>query len=123
MALGKSKFSIYVVPFLETERACTMTSHILIISLFITMCFCILKIWYHQYLIFYQRKCLKKMDMKILLCVFLTPLCQITRAGEFVLPLDSLHKKPYEVLVLGRVQGDIKEALRYARIFMVNVFF
>lgn len=62
------------------------------------------------------------MDMKILLCVFLTPLCQITRAGEFVLPLDSLHKKPYEVLVLGRVQGDIKEALRYARVFMVNVF-
>ncbi|KAK2546231.1 N(6)-adenine-specific methyltransferase METTL4 isoform X1 [Columba livia] len=37
---------------------------------------------------------------------------KITRAGEFVLPLDSLHKKPYEVLVLGRVQGDIKEALR-----------
>lgn len=53
---------------------------------------------------------------------FLTPLCQITRAGEFVLPLDSLHKKPYEVLVLGRVQ-DVKEGLRYARIFMVNVFF
>ncbi|NXL39226.1 METL4 protein, partial [Glaucidium brasilianum] len=37
---------------------------------------------------------------------------KITRAGEFVLPLDSLHKKPYEVLVLGRVQGDMKEALR-----------
>ncbi|NXX52456.1 METL4 protein, partial [Scopus umbretta] len=37
---------------------------------------------------------------------------KITRAGEFVLPLDSLHKKPYEVLVLGQVQGDIKEALR-----------
>ncbi|NWQ78727.1 METL4 protein, partial [Columbina picui] len=37
---------------------------------------------------------------------------KITRAGEFVLPLDSLHKKPYEVLVLGRVQGDIKETLR-----------
>ncbi|KAM9303885.1 N(6)-adenine-specific methyltransferase METTL4 isoform 2-T2 [Morus bassanus] len=36
---------------------------------------------------------------------------KITRAGEFVLPLDSLHKKPYEVLVLGRVQGDIKETL------------
>lgn len=40
-----------------------------------------------------------------------------------MLPLDSLHKKPYEVLVLGRVQGDIKETLRYVRIFMVNVFF
>ncbi|NWX22469.1 METL4 protein, partial [Aegotheles bennettii] len=37
---------------------------------------------------------------------------KITRAGEFVLPLDSLHKKPYEVLLLGRVQGDLKEALR-----------
>ncbi|NWV46832.1 METL4 protein, partial [Daphoenositta chrysoptera] len=37
---------------------------------------------------------------------------KITRAGEFVLPLDSLHKKPYETLVLGRVQGDKKEALR-----------
>ncbi|NXQ94135.1 METL4 protein, partial [Sagittarius serpentarius] len=37
---------------------------------------------------------------------------KITRAGEFVLPLDSLHKKPYEVLVLGRVQGDVKEPLR-----------
>ncbi|NWW54464.1 METL4 protein, partial [Pedionomus torquatus] len=37
---------------------------------------------------------------------------KITRAGQFVLPLDSLHKKPYEVLILGRVQGDVKEALR-----------
>ncbi|NXL00814.1 METL4 protein, partial [Mesembrinibis cayennensis] len=37
---------------------------------------------------------------------------KITRAGEFVLPLDSLHKRPYEVLVLGRVQEDVKEALR-----------
>ncbi|NXT91728.1 METL4 protein, partial [Anhinga rufa] len=37
---------------------------------------------------------------------------KITRAGEFVLPLDSLHKKPYEVLVLGRVQEDIKETVR-----------
>ncbi|XP_008938680.1 PREDICTED: methyltransferase-like protein 4, partial [Merops nubicus] len=37
---------------------------------------------------------------------------KITRAGEFVFPLDSLHKKPYEVLVLGRVQGDVKEAVR-----------
>ncbi|NXR35987.1 METL4 protein, partial [Zosterops hypoxanthus] len=36
---------------------------------------------------------------------------KITTAGEFVLPLDSLHKKPYEVLVLGRVQGDEKEDL------------
>uniref|UniRef100_A0A8C2TAB9 Methyltransferase 4, N6-adenosine n=1 Tax=Coturnix japonica TaxID=93934 RepID=A0A8C2TAB9_COTJA len=37
---------------------------------------------------------------------------KITRYGEFVLPLDSVHKKPYEVLILGRVQGNIKEALR-----------
>ncbi|NXJ08614.1 METL4 protein, partial [Odontophorus gujanensis] len=37
---------------------------------------------------------------------------KITRYGEFVLPLDSFHKKPYEVLILGRVQGNIKEALR-----------
>ncbi|XP_057894513.1 N(6)-adenine-specific methyltransferase METTL4 isoform X1 [Melospiza georgiana] len=37
---------------------------------------------------------------------------KITTAGEFVLPLDSLHKKPYEVLILGRVQGNVKEALR-----------
>ncbi|XP_065524147.1 N(6)-adenine-specific methyltransferase METTL4 isoform X1 [Lathamus discolor] len=37
---------------------------------------------------------------------------KITRAGEFVFPLDSLHKKPYEVLVLGRVQGDVKETSR-----------
>ncbi|NXU87250.1 METL4 protein, partial [Xiphorhynchus elegans] len=36
---------------------------------------------------------------------------KITNAGEFVLPLDSLHKKPYEVLVLGRIQGDVEEAL------------
>ncbi|NWT99231.1 METL4 protein, partial [Urocynchramus pylzowi] len=37
---------------------------------------------------------------------------KITTSGEFVLPLDSLHKKPYEVLILGRVQGDVEEALR-----------
>lgn len=61
------------------------------------------------------------MDIKTFYFIFLTLLCQITTAGEFVLPLDSLHKKPYEVLVLGRVQGDVKEDLRYVRIFMVNV--
>ncbi|NXD07940.1 METL4 protein, partial [Nothocercus nigrocapillus] len=37
---------------------------------------------------------------------------KITRSGEFVFPLDSSHKKPYEVLVLGRVQDSIEEALR-----------
>uniref|UniRef100_A0A8D0DT03 Methyltransferase 4, N6-adenosine n=1 Tax=Salvator merianae TaxID=96440 RepID=A0A8D0DT03_SALMN len=29
---------------------------------------------------------------------------KITKSGEFVFPLNSFHKKPYEVLVLGRVQ-------------------
>ncbi|CAM4507833.1 N(6)-adenine-specific methyltransferase METTL4 isoform X1 [Caretta caretta] len=37
---------------------------------------------------------------------------KITRSGEFVFPLDSSHKKPYEVLVLGRVQGIIDFPLR-----------
>ncbi|ETE61789.1 Methyltransferase-like protein 4, partial [Ophiophagus hannah] len=31
---------------------------------------------------------------------------KITKSGEFVIPLDSLHKKPYEILVLGRVQRN-----------------
>ncbi|XP_054034823.1 N(6)-adenine-specific methyltransferase METTL4 [Dryobates pubescens] len=39
---------------------------------------------------------------------------KITRAGEFVLPLDSLHKKPYEVLVLGRAGAAPQEASREA---------
>uniref|UniRef100_A0A8D0GYX7 Methyltransferase 4, N6-adenosine n=1 Tax=Sphenodon punctatus TaxID=8508 RepID=A0A8D0GYX7_SPHPU len=37
---------------------------------------------------------------------------KITRSGEFVFPLDSSHKKPYEVLVLGRVQGNTDLTLR-----------
>ncbi|XP_067403164.1 N(6)-adenine-specific methyltransferase METTL4 isoform X2 [Emydura macquarii macquarii] len=37
---------------------------------------------------------------------------KITRSGEFVFPLDSSHKKPYEVLVLGRVQESIDLPLR-----------
>ncbi|KAM3928599.1 N(6)-adenine-specific methyltransferase METTL4 [Leptodactylus fuscus] len=28
---------------------------------------------------------------------------KITQSGEFVFPLDSVHKKPYEILVLGRL--------------------
>uniref|UniRef100_A0A8C8SMM1 Methyltransferase like 4 n=1 Tax=Pelusios castaneus TaxID=367368 RepID=A0A8C8SMM1_9SAUR len=32
---------------------------------------------------------------------------KVTRSGEFVFPLDSSHKKPYEVLVLGRVKGSV----------------
>ncbi|XP_066478909.1 N(6)-adenine-specific methyltransferase METTL4 [Tiliqua scincoides] len=31
---------------------------------------------------------------------------KVTKSGEFVFPLDSLHKKPYEVLILGRVQRN-----------------
>ncbi|XP_067323557.1 N(6)-adenine-specific methyltransferase METTL4 [Anolis sagrei] len=37
---------------------------------------------------------------------------KITRSGEFVFPLDSFHKKPYEVLILGRVQGSTDRPLR-----------
>uniref|UniRef100_A0A803K927 Methyltransferase like 4 n=1 Tax=Xenopus tropicalis TaxID=8364 RepID=A0A803K927_XENTR len=37
---------------------------------------------------------------------------KITRSGEFVFPLDSNHKKPYEVLVLGRFQGTVNSAGR-----------
>ncbi|XP_044280011.1 N(6)-adenine-specific methyltransferase METTL4 isoform X2 [Varanus komodoensis] len=29
---------------------------------------------------------------------------KITRSGEFIFPLDSFHKRPYEILVLGRVK-------------------
>nr|XP_003219728.1 PREDICTED: methyltransferase-like protein 4 isoform X1 [Anolis carolinensis]XP_008106867.1 PREDICTED: methyltransferase-like protein 4 isoform X1 [Anolis carolinensis]XP_008106868.1 PREDICTED: methyltransferase-like protein 4 isoform X1 [Anolis carolinensis] len=37
---------------------------------------------------------------------------KITRSGEFVFPLNSFHKKPYEVLILGRVQGSTDRPLR-----------
>ncbi|KAM4841311.1 N(6)-adenine-specific methyltransferase METTL4 isoform 2-T7 [Thomomys bottae] len=37
---------------------------------------------------------------------------KITTSGEFVFPLDSLHKKPYEVLILGRVQEKTALPLR-----------
>ncbi|XP_072460426.1 N(6)-adenine-specific methyltransferase METTL4 isoform X1 [Notamacropus eugenii] len=37
---------------------------------------------------------------------------KITRSGEFVFPLDSPHKKPYEALVLGRIQGKTVLPLR-----------
>ncbi|KAM4605938.1 N(6)-adenine-specific methyltransferase METTL4 [Polymixia lowei] len=33
---------------------------------------------------------------------------KVTSAGEFVFPLDSQHKKPYEVLVLGRHRSATK---------------
>lgn len=31
---------------------------------------------------------------------------KVTRHGDFVVPLDSVHKKPYEILVLGRYMGS-----------------
>ncbi|GCC27607.1 N(6)-adenine-specific methyltransferase METTL4 [Chiloscyllium punctatum] len=31
---------------------------------------------------------------------------KVTRHGDFVVPLDSTHKKPYEILVLGRYKGS-----------------
>ncbi|KAJ1190950.1 hypothetical protein NDU88_000268 [Pleurodeles waltl] len=37
---------------------------------------------------------------------------KITRSGEFVFPLESTHKKPYEVLVLGRLRAAAKSAPR-----------
>ncbi|XP_028729918.1 N(6)-adenine-specific methyltransferase METTL4 [Peromyscus leucopus] len=37
---------------------------------------------------------------------------KITRSGEFVFPLDSPHKKPYECLVLGRVREKAALAFR-----------
>lgn len=37
---------------------------------------------------------------------------KITNSGEFVFPLDSPHKKPYECLVLGRVKEKTPLALR-----------
>lgn len=37
---------------------------------------------------------------------------KITKSGEFVFPLESSHKKPYEVLVLGKVQRSVDLPLR-----------
>lgn len=39
---------------------------------------------------------------------------KITNSGEFVFPLDSPHKKPYECLVLGRVKENTTLSLRNA---------
>ncbi|KAL2085321.1 hypothetical protein ACEWY4_018641 [Coilia grayii] len=36
---------------------------------------------------------------------------KVTQAGEFVFPLDSPHKKPYEVLVLGRKSHNCDESV------------
>ncbi|KAG9274065.1 methyltransferase-like protein 4 [Astyanax mexicanus] len=37
---------------------------------------------------------------------------KVTRTGEFVFPLDSPHKKPYEVLLLGRICTDSTSTTR-----------
>ncbi|XP_052009271.1 N(6)-adenine-specific methyltransferase METTL4 isoform X1 [Xyrauchen texanus] len=37
---------------------------------------------------------------------------KVTRSGEFVFPLDSQHKKPYEVLVLGRYPYSADHTVR-----------
>ncbi|KAI4890507.1 hypothetical protein NFI96_011444 [Prochilodus magdalenae] len=37
---------------------------------------------------------------------------KVTRGGEFVFPLDSPHKKPYEVLLLGRICAKADSATR-----------
>ncbi|KAM9827308.1 N(6)-adenine-specific methyltransferase METTL4 [Neosynchiropus ocellatus] len=37
---------------------------------------------------------------------------KVTTAGEFVFPLDSPHKKPYEVLVFGRCRSSVSNTTR-----------
>lgn len=46
---------------------------------------------------------------------------KITTSGEFVLPLDSPHKKPYEGLVLGRVRDKTALPLRNADVKVVPI--
>ncbi|OCT74642.1 N(6)-adenine-specific methyltransferase METTL4 [Xenopus laevis] len=41
---------------------------------------------------------------------------KITRSGEFVFPLDSTHKKPYEVLIIGRFKGAGNSTARKSEI-------
>lgn len=38
--------------------------------------------------------------------VFLIYILQVTRSGEFVIDLDSPHKKPYETLIIGRFKSS-----------------
>lgn len=40
------------------------------------------------------------------------PPTQVTTSGQFVFPLDSHHKKPYEVLVLGRYRSTADNPTR-----------
>lgn len=46
---------------------------------------------------------------------------KITNSGEFVFPLDSLHKKPYEGLIIGRVQEKSASPLRNADIQVLSI--
>ncbi|XP_070369456.1 N(6)-adenine-specific methyltransferase METTL4 isoform X6 [Equus asinus] len=46
---------------------------------------------------------------------------KITNSGEFVFPLDSPHKKPYEGLILGRVREEITLPLRNADVKMLPI--
>lgn len=46
---------------------------------------------------------------------------KITNSGEFVFPLDSPHKKPYEGLVLGRVREKTALPLRNADVKVVPI--
>ncbi|XP_037364669.1 N(6)-adenine-specific methyltransferase METTL4 isoform X4 [Talpa occidentalis] len=46
---------------------------------------------------------------------------KITSSGEFVFPLDSPHKKPYEVLILGRVREKTDLSLRNADVKVLSI--
>ncbi|XP_058412855.1 N(6)-adenine-specific methyltransferase METTL4 isoform X5 [Diceros bicornis minor] len=46
---------------------------------------------------------------------------KITTSGEFVFPLDSPHKKPYEGLILGRVREETALPLRNADVRVLPI--
>ncbi|KAG8521109.1 Methyltransferase-like protein 4 [Galemys pyrenaicus] len=46
---------------------------------------------------------------------------KITSSGEFVFPLDSPHKKPYEVLILGKVREKTDLSLRNADVKVLPI--
>ncbi|XP_011358776.1 methyltransferase-like protein 4 isoform X2 [Pteropus vampyrus] len=46
---------------------------------------------------------------------------KITKSGEFVFPLDSPHKKPYEVLILGRIREETALPLRNADVKVPSI--
>ncbi|XP_008306488.1 methyltransferase-like protein 4 isoform X1 [Cynoglossus semilaevis] len=41
---------------------------------------------------------------------------KVTSSGHFVFPLDSVHKKPYEVLVLGRYRSSSHPSISFSKI-------